>query len=222
MPKPRRSPDDVPLRTPLSRDRVLRTALALADEQGVEALSMRRLGQALGVEAMSLYKHVADKEAILDGIADLVMEEMEVPPPNLPWREAIRRSAISAHEALRRHPWAGVVLESRLNPGPARLRYLDAFVGTLRDAGFEMPVVARAFMAIDSHTYGFTLQELALPFDAESAAGIAEEMSARVFAQGYPNLVAMAGLAASGDELLDFEFGLDLLLDGLERLLPAR
>ena len=134
-------------RAPLNRDRVLQAALALADDGGVEALSMRRLGQALGVEAMSLYKHVEDKEAILDGIADLVTEEMEVPSPDLPWREAIRRSAISAHEALRRHPWAGSVLESRLNPGPARLRYLDAMVGTLLGAGFDMPVVARAFMA---------------------------------------------------------------------------
>jgi AcrR family transcriptional regulator len=221
MPKPPRPRVDAPSRLPLSRDRILQAALTLADRDGVEALSMRRLGQALGVEAMSLYKHVADKEAILDGIADLVSEEMEVPSPDLPWREAIRRSAVSAHEALRRHPWAGTVLESRLNPGPARLRYLDAFVGTLRGAGFELPVVARAFMAIDSHTYGFTLQEAALPFEDGSGAAIADEMAARVFADGYPNLFAMAGLAATGEPMLDFEFGLDLLLDGLERLLPA-
>jgi AcrR family transcriptional regulator len=216
----RRAPE-VATRAPLSRERVLKAALSIADEHGVEALSMRRLGQALGVEAMSLYKHVADKEDILDGIADLVSEEMEVPSPELPWRAAIRRSAISAHEALRRHPWAGVVLESRLNPGPARLRYLDAFVGTLRGAGFDTATVARAFMAIDSHTYGFTLQELALPFDAGSQAGVAEEMASRVFADAFPNLFAMAELAASGAQLLDFEFGLDLLLDGLERLKPA-
>jgi hypothetical protein len=113
------------------------------------------------------------------------------------------------------------VLESRLNPGPARLRYLDAMVGTLRGAGFDLPVVARTFMAIDSHTYGFTLQELALPFDAGSAPGVADELAVRVFAHGYPNLFAMAGLAASGAELLDFEFGLDLMLDSLERLCPA-
>jgi AcrR family transcriptional regulator len=210
-----------PPRVPLSRDRVLQAALRLADEGGVEAVSMRRLGQALGVEAMSLYKHVADKEAILDGIADLVMEEVEVPSPDLDWRTSVRRSAISAHEALRRHPWAGLVLESRLNPGPARLRYLDAVVGVLRGAGFDLATVARAFMALDSHTYGFTMQELALPFDAGSAADVAEEMAARVFADGYPNLAAMAGLAMSGAQLLDFEFGLDLLLDGLERLRPV-
>ena len=210
-----------PSRVPLTRQRVLQAALALADEGGVEAVSMRRLGQALGVEAMSLYKHVTDKEAILDGIADLVMDEVEVPSPDLDWRASIRRSAISAHEALRRHPWAGTVLESRLNPGPARLRYLDAVVGVLRGVGFDTATVARAFMALDSHTYGFTMQELALPFDAASAAGVAEEMAARVFADGYPNLAVMAELAMSGAQLLDFEFGLDLLLDGLERLRPA-
>jgi AcrR family transcriptional regulator len=205
-------------RVPLSRERVLGAALALADEGGVEAVSMRRLGQVLGVEAMSLYKHVADKEAILDGIADLVMDEVEVPSPDLDWRTSVRRSAISAHEALRRHPWAGLVLESRLNPGPARLRYLEAVVGVLRGAGFDTPTVARAFMALDSHTYGFTMQELALPFDAASAPGVAAEMAASVFADGYPNLAAMAELAMSGAQMLDFEFGLDLLLDGLERL----
>jgi AcrR family transcriptional regulator len=212
----RRSP-----RIPLSRERVLHAALALADEGGVEGVSMRRLGQVLGVEAMSLYKHVTDKEAILDGIADLVMDEVEVPSPDLDWRTAVRRSAISAHEALRRHPWAGAVLESRLNPGPARLRYLDAVVGVLRNAGFDTPTVARALMALDSHTYGFTMQELAMPFDAASAAGIAEDLALRVFEDTYPNLLAMAELAMSGAQLLDFEFGLDLLLDGLERLRPA-
>jgi len=222
MPKP---PDpageNAPPRVPLSRERILNAALALADEGGAEAVSMRRVGQLLGVEAMSLYKHVSDKEAILDGIADLVMDEVEVPSPDLDWRMSVRRSAISAHEALRRHPWAGPVLESRLNPGPARLRYLDAVVGVLRSAGFDTATVARAFMAIDSHTYGFTMQEFALPFEAASLQGVAEEMAARVFADGYPNLAAMAELAMSGAQLLDFEFGLDLLLDGLERLRPA-
>ena len=222
MPKPP-EPDgmDDPPRVPLSRERVLAAALALADEGGVEAVSMRRLGQVLGVEAMSLYKHVADKEAILDGIADLVMDEVEVPSPDLDWRTSVRRSAISAHEAIRRHPWAGLVMESRLNPGPARLRYLEAVVGVLRGAGFDTPTVARAFMALDSHTYGFTMQELAMPFDAAGAPGVAEELATRVFRDVYPNLAAMAELAMSGAQMLDFEFGLDLLLDGLERLRPS-
>jgi AcrR family transcriptional regulator len=222
MPNPPASPGgNAPPRVPLSRDRILDAALALADEGGIEAVSMRRLGQVLGVEAMSLYKHVADKEAILDGVADLVMGEVEVPSPDLDWRTSIRRSAISMHKALRRHPWAGFVLESRLNPGPARLRYLDAVVGVLRGAGFDTATVASAFMALDSHTYGFTMQELALPFDADSAPRIAAEMAAHVFADDYPNLAAMAELAMSGAQMLDFEFGLDLLLDGLERLRPA-
>jgi AcrR family transcriptional regulator len=222
MPNPPASPGgNAPPRVPLSRDRILDAALALADEGGIEAVSMRRLGQVLGVEAMSLYKHVADKEAILDGVADLVMGEVEVPSAELDWRTSIRRSAISMHKALRRHPWAGFVLESRLNPGPARLRYLDAVVGVLRGAGFDTATVASAFMALDSHTYGFTMQELALPFDADSAPRIAAEMAAHVFADDYPNLAAMAELAMSGAQMLDFEFGLDLLLDGLERLRPA-
>ncbi len=213
-PRPPRLP-----RLPLSRDRVLRAALALADEQGLEAVSMRRIGQALSVEAMSLYKHVADKEAILDGLVDLVMDEVEVPDAGLPWRDAIRRSAISLHAAMRRHPWAGLVMESRVNPGPARLHYLDAVVGVLRGAGFATPTIARAFMALDSHTYGFTMQELALPFDAVGAPELAAMMA--VAFDPYPNLQAMAELAASGAPMLDFEFGLDLLLDGLERLRPA-
>jgi AcrR family transcriptional regulator len=238
MPKPSRQPDPTqpgpeptrateadptraprPPRIPLSRERVLHAALALADEHGLEAVSMRRLGQALGVEAMSLYKHVADKEAILDGLVDLVMDEVEVPHPGLPWREAIRRSAISMHAAMRRHPWAGLVMESRINPGPARLRYLNAVVGVLRGAGFEPPMIARAFMALDSHTYGFTMQELSLPIDAVGGPELSA-MMAGVF-EPYPNLVVMAELAASGAPMLDFEFGLDLLLDGLERLRPT-
>jgi AcrR family transcriptional regulator len=206
-------------RTPLTRERVLHAALALADEQGIEAVSMRRLGAALGVEAMSLYKHVADKEAILDGIADLVAAEFEVPPRGGDWRAAIRRSALSAHEALLRHPWAGPVIESRVNPGPARLAYLDAVVGVMRDAGFDLVTIGRAFLALDSHTYGFTLQELAWPFDEERAPEAAARAAAG-FAGAYPNLQAMAEQAASGPGgvPVEFEFGLDLLLDGLERL----
>ena len=125
-------------RQKLSRERVLAAALRLADEEGIDAVSMRRLGQALGVEAMSLYKHVAGKEDILDGISDLVMEEVEVPSRDLPWRAAVRQSAISTHRALLRHPWASAVLESRRNPGPTRLRYLDAVVSILLDAGFTL------------------------------------------------------------------------------------
>ena len=167
-------------RQKLSRDLVLNAALRLADEDGIEAVSMRRLGQALHVEAMSLYKHVAGKEDILDGIADLVMLEVDVPARDLPWREALRQSAISTYGALLRHPWAGPVLESRRNPGPMRMRYLDAVVSILLDAGFTLPDVARAFMAVDSHVYGFALTVLAWPFDLRDAPEEAQSARRRV------------------------------------------
>jgi len=206
-------------RARLTRERILAAALKLADEKGIDAVSMRNVGDALRVEAMSLYRHVASKDDLLDGIVDLVMAEYDLPAPDGSWREAIRKSAISAHAALRRHPWAGSVMESRLTPGPARLRYLDSVVGVLRRAGFPMPQVALAFMAIDSHIYGFTLQELALPFNRDSMPEVAATFVAQVPAE-YPNLRAMAELAAGGTDAVgvDFEFGLDLILDGLERL----
>ena len=207
-------------RKPLSRDQVLRAAMRLADEGGLESVSMRKLGQVLRVEAMSLYKHVANKDDILDGMADRVVGDFEVPSGDVDWKTAIRRSTISAHQVLLRHPWASSVIESRLSAGPARLRYLDAMIGVLSAAGFTMPLAIRAIMALDSHTYGFVLQEMAWSFDIANA----PEMSA-TFARGlpageYPNLLAMAEMAATtpGGAPVDFEFGLDLILDGLERL----
>ncbi len=207
-------------RRPLSRDRVLRAAIRLADEDGLEAVSMRKLGQVLRVEAMSLYKHVANKDDILDGMADLVMGDFEVPPGDVEWRTAIRRGAISAHQVLLRHPWASSLIESRLNAGPARLRYMDAVIGTLSAAGFAMPMAIRAIMALDSHTYGFALQELAWPFDVENAPEVAATFARGLPAGEYPSLVAMAEMVttAAHGVPVDFEFGLDLILDGLERL----
>lgn len=207
-------------REPLTRDRILEAALVLADENGLEAVSMRRVGRVLGVEAMSLYKHVADKEAILDGLVDLVMAEVEVPAPGGDWRAEIRRSAVSFRAALLRHPWAAPVFESRLHPGPARLRYLDATIATLRAAGFSIEMTAQVFMALDSHTYGFVLQELAWPFDAAEAPELAAAMTRELFDE-YPGLQEMGGLAVAGGTSPDFAFGLDLLLDGLERLRAA-
>jgi AcrR family transcriptional regulator len=204
----------------LSRDLILAAALRLADEEGIEAVSMRRLGQRLSVEAMSLYKHLAGKEDILDGISDLVMLEVEVPARDLPWRAALRQSAISAHRALLRHPWASAVLESRRNPGPARMRYLDAVVSILLDAGFTLPDVGRAFMAIDSHVYGFTLQVLARPFDPRDAPEEVAAMANDRFGDAYPGLRSMAELAVTEPGVpVELEFGLDLILDGLERRL---
>jgi AcrR family transcriptional regulator len=207
-------------RRPLSRDRVLRAAIRLADEGGLDSVSMRKLGQVLRVEAMSLYKHVANKDDILDGIADLVVGGFEVPSGDVDWKTAVRRSAISAHQTLLRHPWASSLIESRLNVGLARLRYLDAAIGVLAAAGFPMPIVIRAIMALDSHTYGFVLQEMAWSFDTENAPEMAAAFAQGLPAGEYPNLLAMAEMAATapGGAPVDFEFGLDLILDGLERL----
>ena len=212
-----------PRRRPrLTRDRILRAALRIADEQGIDAVSMRNVGDALKVEAMSLYRHVENKDDLLAGIVDLVMGEFEVPDAGEDWKASLRRSAQSAHEALRRHPWAGSLVESLRNPGPVRLRYLDAVVGVLREAGFPMSIVGRAFMALDSHTYGFTLQELALPFNDRPAEDVAVDFVEQL-PDGFPNLRAMAEVAMEGAEAagVDFEFGLDLILDGLERLRPT-
>jgi len=207
-------------REPLSRERVLRAAVRLADEGGLESVSMRKLGQMLQVEAMSLYKHVASKDDILDGMADLVTSEFEVPSADVDWKSAIRRSAISAHQVLLRHPWASGLIESRLNAGPARLRFLEAVIGTLTAAEFTMPTVIRAVMALDSHTYGFVLQELAWPFDAENAPEAAASFAQGLPASDYPNLLAVAEMVTTAPRgvPVDFEFGLDLILDGLERL----
>jgi AcrR family transcriptional regulator len=207
-------------RAPLTRDKVLRAALRLADEHGIEAVSMRRLGQALRVEAMSLYKHVTDKDDLLDGLADLVTLEFVVPAPSEDWRASIRASAISVHAALRRHPWAGPVLESRIAPGPTRLAYLDGVLATLAAAGFTPAQSGKAFMALDSHTYGFAMQELSWAYDPADSQRLAAEMADRLPAGRYPSLQAMARAAAMGGSgiEIDFTFGLDLLLDGLERL----
>jgi AcrR family transcriptional regulator len=181
---------------------------------------MRKLGQVLRVEAMSLYKHVANKDDILDGIADLVMGDFEVPSRDLDWKTAVRRGAISAHQTLLRHPWASSLIESRLNAGPARLRYLDGLIGALAAAGFEMPLVIRAIMALDSHTYGFVLQELAWAFDTENATEMAAAFARGLPAGEYPHVLAMAEMVTTTPHGVpaDFEFGLDLILDGLERL----
>ena len=210
-----------PARAPLSRERILNAAIELADEDGIEALTMRRLGRRLGVEAMSLYNHVTDKDDILDGMVELITAEFEVPTGTADWRATIRSSTISAHQVLRRHPWASSVIESRARTGPNRLRLLEATIGVLAGAGFPMPVVIRTLMALDSHTYGFTLQEQAWPFPVEAAPERAAALAADIPAD-YPNMTAMVAFVATTQPgaILEFEFGLDLLLDGLERLLP--
>jgi AcrR family transcriptional regulator len=208
-------------RTPLSRERVLLAAVTLADEIGIESLSMRRLGEELGVEAMSLYKHAANKDDILDGIVDLVASEIELPPIGGDWKEAMRRRATSAHEVLLRHPWATMLIVSRANIGPAMLRYVDATIGCLREAGFSYRMADHARNAIDNHIYGFTLQELNFPFEPEDYAREAKAFLPMLPPDQYPYLHGLSQQVIDGshDGLHDFQFGLELLLDGLEGVL---
>jgi AcrR family transcriptional regulator len=208
-------------RIPLSRERILRAAVDLADARGLEALTMRELGESLGVQAMSLYRHVADKEDLLDAMVDLVVAEIEVPSQADPWKVAMRRRAISAHDALLRHPWACALLMSRAAVGPAKLRYVDATLGSLHGAGFSWPMADHAWNALDAHIYGFTLQELNFPFKPEQYADVAAGYLPTLSATLFPSLHALTTLVVARQHsgLHDFTFGLDLLLDGLERLL---
>jgi AcrR family transcriptional regulator len=209
-------------RAPLSRERVLRAAIALADRDGVGSLSMRKLAQELGVEAMSLYHHVAGgKDEILDGIVDLIFGEIELPSGDAGWKGAMRRRAISAREALRRHPWATGLMESRSTPGAANLRHHDAVLGILRSAGFSVELAAHAYSLLDSYIYGFALQEASLPFStAEEAAAVAEDILRQQPAEQLPHLTEIAVehvLRPGYDYGNEFLWGLDLILDGLER-----
>ena len=206
----------------MNRDQVLRAAVALADETGIESLSMRKLGQTLGIEAMSLYNHVAGKEALLDGMIDLVFAEIELPTGE-DWKKALRGRAISMREALARHRWAVGLMESRTNPGATTLRQHDAVIGCLLAAGFSMELTAHAFAAVDSYVYGFALQEKGLPFDTpEQTAEMAQAMLAHFPVDEFPHLAAFTRehvMRPGYDFGAEFEFGLDLLLDGLERLI---
>ncbi|MEM7248130.1 MAG: TetR/AcrR family transcriptional regulator C-terminal domain-containing protein [Acidobacteriota bacterium] len=199
---------------------MLRVAVTLADRGGVEGLSMRKLGEALGVEAMSLYKHVANKDDVLDGIVDLVVGEIELPVPGGDWRATLRRRAISAREVLLRHPWASLMMMSRVNVGPSMLRFVDATIGCLREAGFSYAVADHAWNAIDNHVHGFTLQEMSFPLAPGKYREAAQAHLPMIPADRYPHLNGLAQEVAAGrhDGLHDFEFGLDLILDGLERL----
>jgi AcrR family transcriptional regulator len=207
-------------RVPLNRDRVLRAATALADAGGIESLTMRRLGESLGVEAMSLYKHVANKDDVLDGMTDGVFAEIELPDGSSDWRTAMRERAVSVRAALARHPWATPLMQSRTSPGPATMRHHDTVIGTLRGAGFSVALAAHAFSALDSYIYGFALQQRSLPFETgEQAAEIADAILARFPADEFPHLAELTRdhvLQPGYDYGHEFEFGLDLILDGLE------
>jgi len=208
-------------RTPLNRERVVRAAVALADDAGLEALSMRKLGQRLGVEAMSLYNHVANKDDLLDGMIDVVFSEIDLPVVDVGWRKTMSQRAASVREALARHPWATGLMELRTTHGPASLRHAEAVLDRLREAGFSIEDATHAFWLLDSYIYGFAIQEAGLPFGTpEELAEMAEIVLPQVSAAEYPRLneAAAASLAAGYDYTDEFEFGLDLILDGLERL----
>ena len=207
--------------TPLTRDRVLRAALALADRGGLEALTMRRLGQELDVEAMALYYHFASRDEIVDGMVDAVFAEVELPAADGDWRTAMRRRGVSLRDALLRHRWAIGLMEARGHPGPANLRHHDAVIASLRAAGFEMAMVAHAYSVLDAYVYGFALTRMTLPFDATTdMAEMAETMLAPFPAGEYPNLVAFItehAMRPGYDFGSEFEYGLDVTLDGLEQ-----
>jgi AcrR family transcriptional regulator len=219
-------------RTPLSEQRVLETAVALAQREGLESLTMRRLAEELGAGAMTLYHYVPNKEKLLDGMVDIVFGEIELPTNDVDWKTAMRRRALSTREALNRHRWAVGLMESRTTPGPASLRLHDAVLGCLREAGFSIEMTIQAYSVQDAYIYGFALQEKSIPFDdAEGAAAVAvaqykeyDELEAErqlgELAEAFPYLaeVVAGHVAKVGyDFATAFEYGLDLILDALER-----
>jgi AcrR family transcriptional regulator len=213
------SDDDREERPRLSRERVLRGAVAVADAGGLDSLTIRSLAQSLGVKPMSVYYYVANKDDILDCIVDLVFSEIELPTPGGDWRTEIHRRAHSARRVLRAHPWAIGLMESRTSPGPATLRHHDAVIATLRAAGFSPELTAHAYALLDSYTYGFALQEVGLPFDgSDTVADVAEPIMERFATGEYPHLVEMATdyyLRPGYDFGDEFEWGLNLILEGL-------
>jgi AcrR family transcriptional regulator len=212
-------------RLPLSREKLLECALDLADESGIAALTIRSLAQSMGTRPMSLYYYVANKDEILDGIVDLVFSEIELPSPSGDWREEMQRRAHGVRAALKRHPWAVGLLESRSSPGDATLRHHDATLGTLRAAGFSVQMTAHAYALLDSYIYGFALQEAALPFDGrDTAAEITAPIVERFSTGQYPHMMEIAAehvLKPGYDFGDEFDFGLTLILDGLSRSVPV-
>ena len=211
-------------RARLNRDKVVEAAIALADTAGIESLSMRKLGGELGVEAMSLYNHVSNKGDLTDGMIDGVFAEIDLPSGGTDWRTAMRHRAISVRKVLARHPWATGLMESRTTPGPATLRHHDAVLGILREAGFSIVLAAQASSVLDSYIYGFVLQERNLPATSMGSTKLAQVILARLATQDYPHVAEMTVehvLQPGYDHDAEFEFGIDLILDGLERVCRA-
>ncbi|HEX2883418.1 MAG TPA: TetR/AcrR family transcriptional regulator C-terminal domain-containing protein [Candidatus Limnocylindria bacterium] len=211
-------------RTPLNREAVLDAAIALADAEGIGALTMRRLAGELGVEAMTLYYHVANKDEILSGIVDRVIGEFELPDPNAPWRAALRRTAVSAHDVLLRHRWAASLMLSPGTVSDARLRYMEAVLRTLRGAGLSPTMTDRAYHAYEAHISGFTLWQVQMDLDPETLPDLAERFKASLDPTVFPYLIEHIEQhfdERPPDDEGAFAFGLDLLLEGLERILAT-
>ena len=217
---------------PLSKERVLHAAVALAARDGIESLTMRKLADELGAGAMSLYHYVSNKEQLLDEMVDIVFGEIELPPLDGDWKAAMRRRAISTREVLNRHRWAVGLMESRSTPGPASFRVHNAVLGYLREGGFSIELTIQAYSVLDAYIYGFALQEKGVPFEtAEEAAAVAqeqvrefaelaEEQQSAALAEEFPYLaeVVAGHVAEVGyDFATAFEYGLDLILDALEK-----
>ena len=209
-----------PPRAPLSPSRVLAGAVALADKIGIESFTIRKLATELDVKPMTIYHHIASKEAILDGMVDIVFGEIDEPPTDTDWKTAVRHRALSARAVLARHPWATPLMESRTAPGAVTLRHHDAVIGCFRRGGFSIPMTAHAYALIDSYIYGFALQEANLPATGgEDMADLAEAIIEPLPAGQYPHLMELTAehvLQPGYDFGDEFEFGLDLILDGLE------
>ena len=211
--------DSIETRTPLTRARVLETAVGLADRESIDAVSMRRLGQELGVEAMSLYTHIRGKEDLLDGMIDVVVAEIPVDTDGPDWRTTLRRQILAARSVMLRHRWASRVIETRSAPGLATLAYMEAATGIIRDAGFTVDLTHHAMHVLGSRVFGFN-QDL---YDDSGTPDEAAAAFAAQLASAYPNIAAIAGAASHEggiggcDDDYEFAFGLDLILDGLER-----
>lgn len=206
---------------PLTRHRVIQEAVALADTSGVTALTMRALANRLGVEAMSLYHHVKNKTEILDAMVDAVFAEITLPHPQTDWLPAMRDRATSMRTTLLHHPWAITLMDSRKTPGEATLTHHNAVIGCLRQAGFTIAGAAHAFSLLDSYTYGFTQQELSLPFtEPTETTAVATDILNQLPQDKYPHLTEMIinhALNPTYNYTKEFHIGLDLILDGLER-----
>ena len=207
----------------LSRERILRTAVVLADREGLEKLTMRRLADELGAGALSLYHYVPNKEELIDGMIGIVFEEIEPPPLDVDWKTALRRRANSTRAALRRHRWAVGLMEGRAKAEPASVVLHNAVLGCLREAGFSIELTIQAYSVQDAYIYGFALQEKGLPFEsAEESAAVAEDQHWQIeaLAAQFPYLaeVVAGHVAKVGYDFTEaFEYGLELILDGLER-----